>query len=196
MEIIGIAGGIGAGKSTVSAYLASRGWAVIDADDVARAVTEPGTPAWRALRDAFGDAVLDTDGRLDRAFLAEIVFHDPTALARLNRITHGRIGREIHDRLKAISGPAAFIALPLFRAEHRVAFELTRVWAVLASPEVAVGRLTRLRGLTASDAVARLGSQMTNEERIALVDAVIWNEGSIGELEARVDELLAEAGLS
>ncbi len=196
MEIIGIAGGIGAGKSAVTFYLEGRGWPVVDADVVARRVTEPGQPAWRALRDAFGDAVLDDDGTLDRAFLADVVFHDRSALRRLNAITHGYIGQDIRERLLEVTGPAAFVALPLFRPEHRAAFGLTRVWAVLASPETALGRLTRYRGLDESDARGRLAAQMTNEECAAIVDDVIWNEGSVADLHRHVEELLLKAGLS
>ena len=169
---------------------------MIDADDVAHAVTKPGTPAWRALRDAFGDAVLDSTGGLDRAFLAEIVFHDPTALRRLNRITHARIGQEILARLGRATGRAVFVALPLFRPEHRDAFGLTRVWAVLVDPDVALDRLTRLRGLTPNDARARVASQMSNDERADLVDEEIWNEGTVDELHHRIDALLAQAGLA
>ncbi|MDE3108130.1 MAG: dephospho-CoA kinase, partial [Acidobacteriota bacterium] len=89
MQRIALAGGIGAGKSTVSSYLASRGYFVLDADDVARDVVEPGQGAYRALVDAFGAAVLTDDLTIDRAFLADVVFHDASALRRLNAITHG-----------------------------------------------------------------------------------------------------------
>ena len=189
-------GGIGAGKSTVTDYLGRRGFAVIDADDVARHVVEPGRPAWRALRDAFGDAVLAADGTIDRSFVAEVVFHDRAALARLNRITHGYICEEIRAALERATGPATFVAIPLFRAEHRQSFHLTRVWGVLASPEVALARLVRTRGLDERDARARLASQPGNDERLGAVDDVIWNEGTVAELYARVDELLAERGLA
>lgn len=191
-----MAGGIGAGKSTVTDYLGRRGFAVIDADEVAHLVVEPERPAWRALRDAFGDAVLAADRTIDRAFLAEVVFHDPTALTRLNRITHGHIGAEIRARLDHADGAAVFVALPLFRVEHRELFALTRVWGVLASPEVALARLVSSRGLDERDARARLASQPSNDERLACVDDVIWNEGTKDELYGRVDELLADRGLA
>lgn len=191
-----MAGSIGAGKSTVTDYLGRRGFAVIDADDIAHQVVEPDRPAWRALRDAFGDAVLAPDRIIDRAFLATVVFHDRSALARLNGITHGHIGVEIRAQLKRASGPAAFVALPLFRPEHRQIFHLTRVWGVLVAPEVALRRLVEQRGLDERDARARLANQPTNEERLAVVDDVIWNEGTTAALFARVDELLGERGLA
>ncbi len=169
---------------------------MIDADDVAHDVTEPHRPAWRALRDAFGDAILGADDGIDRAFVAEIVFHDPSALRRLNQITHGHIGAEIRARLDHATGPVAFVALPLFKPEHRRVFSLTRVWGVLVSPEVAVERLVRSRGLTERDARARLASQISNEERMSVVDDVIWNEGTKNDLYARVNELTSTLGLA
>lgn len=191
-----MAGGIGAGKSTVTDYLSGRGWPVIDADDVAHDVTEPLRPAWRALRDAFGDAIIGADDSIDRAFVAEVVFHDPTALRRLNEITHGYIGAEIRTRLDQVTGPVAFLALPLFKPEHRRIFTLTRVWGVLVPPDVAVERLVHSRGLTERDARARLASQISNDERISVVDDVIWNEGTKNDLYARVDELTSTLRLA
>ena len=193
---IAIAGGIGAGKTAVSDRLATLGYEVIDADAVAHEVTVRGGPVWQAMRDAFGDGVLGPDGSLDRAFVAEIVFHDATALRRLNRITHGPIGVEIARRLDGAAGAVCFVALPLFRPEHRVVFSLDEAWAVLASPEVSLRRLREQRGFTEVDARARLASQMSNEERTALVDRTIWNEGSLDELHASVDRALVESGVA
>ncbi len=193
---VALAGGIGAGKSAVGGYLASRGYLVVDADDMARRVVEPGRPAYAALRDAFGDAVLKTDRTIDRSFLAEVVFHDTTALRRLNAITHEAIGREIVSVLEASDAPVAFVALPLFRPEHRKMFSLDEVWAILSDPEIALERLTRLRGMSRDDATSRLKVQVTNDERAAAADVVIWNNGSLDELFSAVDELLVERGLT
>jgi dephospho-CoA kinase len=164
----------------VTAYLGQRGFTVIDADDVAHQVVAPNRPAWRSLRDAFGDAVLAPDRTIDRAFLADVVFHDQSALARLNAITHGHIGAEIGAQLERASGPAAFVALPIFRPEHRQIFHLTRVWGVLVAPEVALHRLVEQRGLDERDARARLENQPTNEQRLAIVDDVISTGASTG----------------
>ena len=196
MKRVAIAGGIGAGKSAVTEHLTSLGWPVVDADVVARKVVEPGEPAWRALRDAFGTAVLTSTEELDRAFLAEIVFHDATALRRLNAITHGYIGREMARELDALTGPVAFVAIPLYRAEHRSQLALDEVWAIEVEPETAVARLTALRGFSEEDARARLAAQITNEERSAAADRVIWNEGTLLELYAQIDEALAGLGSS
>lgn len=191
-----IAGGIGAGKSAVASHLTGLGWPVIDADEIAHEVTQPGRPAFVALRDGFGDAVLAPDGTLDRAFLAEVVFHDRPALQRLNRITHGHIGTEMVRQLNELTGPAAFVAIPLFRPEHRTLLELDAVWAVLVQPETAIERLCTQRGFSLEDAKARLANQMSNAERTAIVDRVFWNEGSLEELFSQVDVALEENGLT
>jgi dephospho-CoA kinase len=191
-----IAGGIGAGKSAVAERLHSLGFTVVDADDVAHDVTAPGSPTLSTLVDAFGSAVLDSVGALDRAFVAEVVFHDATALRRLNSITHPAIGVEIIRRLDEADGDAVFAAIPLFRSEHRRAFSLDAVWSVQVSPETAIRRLVNGRGFSEADARARLTSQMSNDERAAIVDRVLWNEGSLNDLHGEVDAALAEAGLS
>jgi len=191
-----IAGGIGAGKSAVAQRLRDLGFDVVDADDVAHDVTAPGSPTLATLVDAFGSAVLDDDGALDRAFVADVVFHDPTALRRLNSITHGAIGVEIIRRLEEADGDAVFAAIPLYRPEHRAAFSLDAVWSVQVSPETAIRRLVNGRGFAEADARARLASQMSNDERAAIVDRVLWNEGTLDDLYAELDAALAEAGLS
>ena len=190
---IAIAGGIGAGKSAVTDRLRDLGFAVVDADDVAHSVTAQGSSTWQSLRDAFGDAVLAEDGSLDRQFVAEIVFRDPSALRRLNAITHAAIGPELLRRLENASGDVVFLAIPLFRPEHRDAFSLDGAWAIMASPETALRRLVESRGFSDEDARARLASQMSNDERAAIVDRVIWNEGTLVDLFEQVDEVLRES---
>jgi dephospho-CoA kinase len=189
---IAITGGIGAGKTAVTDRLSSLGFSVVDADEAARRVVEKGQPAWRALQDAFGRAVLTPEGDIDRKFLADVVFHDTSALRRLNHITHGYIGGELVAAAAAVVGETVFIAIPLYRPEHRAALGLDEVWAVLADPEIAVQRLTSLRGFDGEDARARLAVQVSNEDRGALADRVIWNEGSLEELYAQVDEALGD----
>ena len=196
VQRVALAGGIGAGKSVVGDYLSSRGFTVVDADQVARYVVEPPQPAFLALRDAFGRAVLTVDGLIDRKFLAEVVFHDDSALRRLNAITHGYIGRDIVRQLDRASGPVAFVALPLFRPEHREALGLDEVWAVLSEPEVALTRLKHFRGFSDDDARSRLRVQDSNDRRATNADVVLWNNGTINELRAAVDKVLRERGLA
>lgn len=190
MKRIAVTGGIGAGKTAVTDRLSSLGFSVIDADVAARHVVEQGQPAWRALRDAFGTAVLTPEGNIDRKFLADVVFHDTSALRRLNLITHGYIGGELDAGLRAATGDVAFVAIPLFRDEHRAALGLDEVWAVLASPDIEIHRLTSLRGFAVEDARARLAAQQSNDELAALADRVIWNEGTLEELNEQVDVAL------
>jgi len=191
---VALAGGIGAGKTVLSERLTSLGWPVIDADVVARLVVRKGEPAWTALRDAFGAAVLTASGELDRKFMADVAFHDASALRRLNQITHGYIGSEIIRELDATDVDTVFVALPLYRAEHRDVFGLDEVWAVLVDPEVALSRLCEQRGFDEDDARARLAAQMSNEERASLADRVLWNNGTREQLFAQLDAALGELG--
>jgi dephospho-CoA kinase len=183
---------MGAGKTAVTDRLSTLGFSVIDADVAARHVVEQGQPAWRALRDAFGTAVLTPEGDIDRKFLADVVFHDTSALRRLNLITHGYIGGELDVGLRAATGDVVFVAIPLYRGEHRAELQLDEVWAVLASPEIEIRRLTTLRGFAVEDAQARLAAQQSNDELVALADRVIWNEGTLEELHLQIDEALAD----
>ncbi len=194
MKRVVLAGGIGAGKTVLSERLASLGWPVIDADVVARDVVRKGEPAWTALRDAFGTAVLTPAGELDRKFMADVAFHDASALRRLNHITHGYIGNEIVRELDTTVAELVFIELPLFRPEHREAFRLDEVWAVLVDPAIALSRLLEQRGFDEHDARARLAAQMSNKELESLADRVLWNNGTLDDLFAQLDANLAETG--
>lgn len=196
MKRIVIAGGIGAGKSAVAERLRGLGFDVVDADDVAHDVTAPGGPTLAALVDAFGGAVLDDDGSLDRAFVADVVFHDASALRRLNAITHGPIGVEIARRLASAQSDTVFCEIPLFRPEHRLALAVDAVWVVLVSPETAVRRLVDGRGFSEADARARLANQVSNDERAALADRVLWNDGPLEDLYTELDVALRDEGLT
>lgn len=196
MKRVVVAGGIGAGKSAVCERLAALGWPVIDADVIARRVVEKGQPAWTALRDAFGMAAFGEEGELDRDFIADVVFHDTSALKRLNHITHGHIGVEIARELDGASGPVVFVAIPLFRPEHRGNLSIDEVWSVQVDPETAVRRLCTLRGYSEEAARARIAAQMSNDERSQIVDRVMWNEGSLEDLYGQLDAALKELGLN
>jgi dephospho-CoA kinase len=192
---LGITGGIGSGKSAAEKTLRDFGIRVLDADQVARDVVEPGMPAWRALVDAFGTAILKPDDTLDRDFVASITFPYPANLRRLNSITHGLIGAAILQWIEEVgTGPFA-IALPLFRPAHREIFGLNEVWALEVDPQTAVERLVRFRGLNEVDARARIDAQISNRERAEIVDRVIRNEGSLSDLHDVLAELLREKQL-
>ncbi len=192
MGVVIVSGGIGAGKSTVGAYLEKRGYLVVDADDAARETAEPGGPVWTAVVDAFGTAALAGDGTLDRAFLAGVVFRDASARRRLEAITHPAILQRLREQLAAAAGPWAFAAVPLYRPELRELLGASVVWAVVADPAVALQRLVTSRAMSEDDARRRLEAQVGNDVREAWADVVIANDGSISELRAAVDRALAE----
>ena len=189
-RLIGLTGGIGTGKSTVSALLRDLGAAVVDADEGARAVVEPGTPGLRAVVEEFGPGVLAPDGRLDRAGLAEIVFRDPERRARLNAITHPLVGAWAAQRTaEAIAQGARIVVhdIPLlFENQRQDQFE--RVILVYAPDEVAVRRLLD-RGLSEEQARARIAAQMPIEEKRRLADNVIDNSDGLPATERQVREL-------
>ena len=125
-----------------------------------------------------------------------MVFNDKTALRRLNSITHGYIGMEMLRQIENATGDAVFVALPLFRPEHRATLSLDEVWAIQVTPDVAVERLMKYRSFSEKDAKARIANQMTNEEREKIVDRVIWNDGTVDELYGRLAAELVRCGLA
>jgi dephospho-CoA kinase len=185
---IGLTGGIGSGKSTVSGLLATRGAVIVDADRIAREVVEPGTPGLAAVVEAFGDAVLAPDGWLDRPALAAIVFADPEARRRLDAIVHPLVrarGRE----LEAAAPPGSVVVhdVPLL-VETGQAPSFDLVLVVLADVETRVARLVQ-RGLTAEDARARIAVQATDEQRRAIADVVLDNSGTPEQLADQVERV-------
>jgi dephospho-CoA kinase len=188
---IGLTGGIGSGKSTVSALLAERGAVIVDADRIAREVVEPGTPGLAAVVAAFGDDVLGPDGGLDRPALAAVVFADPEARARLDGIVHPLV-RARAAELAAAAPPDAVLVhdIPLL-VETGQAGRYDLVLVVQADLGTRVARLVR-RGMTEADARARIAAQATDEQRAAVADVVLDNSGTREELAAQVDRFWTE----
>jgi dephospho-CoA kinase len=188
---IGLTGGIGSGKSTVSALLAERGAVVVDADKIAREVVAPGTPGLAQVVDAFGNAVLAPDGSLDRPALAAIVFSDPEARARLDGIVHPLVRARAGELAAAApEGSVVVNDVPLL-VETGQAGSYDLVLVVEADPATRVERLVR-RGLTADDARARIASQATDEQRRAVADVVLDNSGTQEQLAEQVDRFWVE----
>jgi dephospho-CoA kinase len=188
---IGLTGGIGSGKSTVSALLAARGAVIVDADRIAREVVEPGTPGLAAVVDAFGPGVLTADGSLDRPALAGIVFADPAARRTLDAIVHPLVrARAAEQEAVAPSGAVVVHDVPLL-VESGQASSYDLVLVVQADPETRVARLVQ-RGLTADDARARIAAQATDEQRRAVADVVLDNSGTPEQLAAQVDRFWAD----
>lgn len=186
MKLIGLGGGIGAGKSSASNRFRELGAVIVDADLIARQVVEPGTVAIAAIRARFGDSVVRPDGSLDRAALASIVFSDAAALRDLNAITHPAIAAEMQRQLGEHGGTDRVViydAALLFDSA-RVAM-VGRI-AVDVDPDVAVERLVAQRGFSVDDARARVAAQMPRAERLALADFVIDNSGTPHDLDGEV----------
>jgi dephospho-CoA kinase len=193
---VGLTGGIGSGKSTVSARLAELGAVVLDADKAARAVVEPGTPGLAAITEAFGAGVLAADGSLDRAKLAGIVFADEAALGRLNAITHPLIHAWIaaaeEAAIRAGGDGVVLVHDVALLAEWGRAKEFDLVIVVDVPASTQLERLTGQRGMDPEQARARMAAQATREQRLAVADIVIDNSGSREDLVRRVDEVWAE----
>ncbi|MCW2533752.1 MAG: dephospho-CoA kinase [Blastococcus sp.] len=188
---IGLTGGIGSGKSTVSRLLAERGAVIVDADAIAREVVGPGTPGLAAVAQAFGAAILAADGSLDRPALAAVVFADTEQRAKLDGIVHPLV-RARATELAAAAPPDAVLVndVPLL-AETGQASSYDLVVVVEADVETRVARLVQ-RGLTAEDARARIAVQATDEQRRAIADVVLDNSGTPEQLAAQVERFWAE----
>ena len=194
MLTVGLTGGIGSGKSTVSALLASYGAVVVDADLLARDVVAPGTPGLGAVVKAFGPGVLLADGGLDRPSLGAVVFGDPAQLVRLNAIMHPLIARLTAERFAAaaMSGAAVLVHDVALLVENGLAGSYDEVVVVVAGPAAQLDRLVRLRGLTEQDAKARMAAQASDEQRLAVATRVLSNDGPPEILAAQVQALWAE----
>lgn len=188
---LGLTGGIGSGKSTVSALLAGRGAFVIDYDQLARAAVEPGTPGLAAIAARFGDDVIAADGTLDRPALGAIVFADPDARADLEAITHPAIRELALAQERSAPDEAVVVHDHPLIVEMTMASHFDLVVVVDVPEDVQVERLVTLRGMSKAEARARLSAQASRDDRLAVADVVIDNTGSIDDLEARVEELWA-----
>ncbi len=191
MVRIGLTGGIGSGKSAVSRLLAEHGAVVIDADLIAREVVEPGTPGLKAVVEEFGPEVLRPDGTLDRERLGAIVFADEAARLRLNAIVHPLVGAR-SEEIVAAAPPGAVLVhdVPLL-VENNLAGNFDLVIVVEAPERIRVERLVEHRGMTTDAAGARIAAQASDDERRAVADVVIRNDGTLDDLRTQVDAFWA-----
>ena len=186
---VGLTGGIGMGKSTVSAVLAELGAVVIDADQLARDVVAPGTPGLARVVEAFGPEVLTAEGQMDRPKVGTIVFADPERLRTLESIVHPLIGAKSAElEQSAPEGALIVHDIPLL-AETGQASRFDAVIVVDAPEELQVERLVRDRGMTSEDARARIAAQATREQRRAVATYVIENTGTREDLRRRTTEV-------
>ncbi|MGA0862414.1 MAG: dephospho-CoA kinase [Ilumatobacteraceae bacterium] len=189
MILLGLTGGIGSGKSTVSQLLAARGAVIIDADAITRELQAPGAPLLSEIAERFGAHVLGPDGSLDRAALASIVFADSDALADLNKIVHPAVAREMDRRLaeQRETDNVVVLDIPLLAENPRKG--LSGVVVVDVPVDTAVERLVGQRGMDESDARARIAKQASREDRLKIADRVVDNSGDLSALERRIDEV-------
>ncbi len=188
MYIVGLTGGIGSGKSAVAERFRARGVRVVDADQAARAVVEPGTPALAAIAEHFGPAVLQADGGLDRAALRKLVFEDSAERQWLEQLLHPRIGEWLRQRLAEAPGPYAILESPLLfeGSQHRM---VQRTLVVDVPEAVQVARATSRDGNSPEQIRAIMAAQMSRAERRARADDCIDNSGPPEALDDQVTAL-------
>lgn len=192
MIVVGLTGGIGSGKSTVSAGLAERGAIIVDADAITKELQRAGMPVFTKMVERYGDDIVGADGELDRAKVAGLVFTDAEALKDLNAIVHPAVGAEIRARVAAHEGTDRVVVLDVpLMAENdgRRRYHVSAVIVVDTPIDIAVERLVRSRGLDEADARARISRQATREDRRKIADRVIDNGGDRDALAPEVEAL-------
>ena len=193
MLLVGLTGGIGAGKSTVSALLAELGACIVDADEIARQLQSPGSPVLAAMVERFGDSILHSDGSLNRAGVAAIVFGNDdaskAALKDLNGIVHPAMQAEILRQIKVghDGGQHVVLDFPLLAENPRDDLDATIV--VDIDPETAVDRLVNARGMDETDARNRIANQASRDKRLAIASHVVDNSGDVESLRAQVADV-------
>jgi len=194
MKVVGLTGGIGSGKSTVSGFLKELGAVVIDADRVGHEVFKLDTEAWQEVVAAFGKEILAPDGEIDRRKLGKIVFDDYEALARLNQIMHPRIYalvKALIEEYRQQGVRVVVIEAPVLLEAGRPSLvdEVDEVWVTVAPESTVLKRLEKKVGLSELESMARIRSQLPPEEKIKKADVVIDTDCSLDELKSRVKKL-------
>jgi len=191
--LVGLTGGIGAGKSTVAELLTAKGAVVVDADEVARAVAEPGQPAFDAIVERFGPEVVTADGTIDRAALARVAFADDQSRQDLEGITHPAINTEFTRRVaESPTDRVVVLDVPLLVESSKARERPYEAVIVVEAPrDVRLARL-EARGVPRADAERRMAAQASDEDRRAVATLVVGNSGDRDDLARQVDEVWAE----
>jgi len=188
MKVIGLTGGIGSGKSTVAQSLTELGAAIVDLDRVGHEALKAGGETWERIVGEFGKSILTPGGDIDRARLGEIVFNNPEALARLNRIMHPVIDTMVNAKVEEYRRQGAKVvvleAAAMLEADR--ASQVDELWVTIAPEATLMNRLVERPGLSEEEAKARISSQMSSEERVRHADVVIDTDCTLDELKARV----------
>lgn len=190
-RVIGLTGGIGSGKSTVSQFLAELGAVIIDADKVGHEAFKPDTELWGEIVATFGEQILTPSGEIDRRKLGEIVFNNPESLLKLNEIMHPRLKEIVKAQFDEYrrQGVDVVVLEAAVLIEASWISQVDEVWVTIASESVVLKRLKEQRGLAEEQILARIRSQLSNEERIKYADVVIYNDGDLTEVKKTVREL-------
>ena len=190
-KVIGLTGGIGSGKSTVSQFLMELGAVIIDADKVGHEAFLPDTPAWRDVTAAFGQDIIAPSGEIDRKKLGEIVFNDPESLSRLNRIMHPRMYDIMQARIEEYreQGVAVVVVEAAILIEANWQSLVDEIWVTVTPEDTVIKRLKEQRGLDEEQTRARIRSQLANDERMKYADVLINNNGDLDEIGAEVKAL-------
>ena len=188
---VGLTGGIASGKSTAAKFFGALGVPIIDTDQVARDVVEPGQPPLERLVERFGSSILTEDGHLDRPALRNIVFSDPKARADLEALTHPAIGAAVEARSATAGGPYQILVIPLL-VEKSLGSQLDRVLVVDSSEELQIRRLQARDGSTLDQAKAILNAQASRSARLKAAHEVITNEGDMSAVREQVAALHAK----
>lgn len=189
MILLGLTGGIGSGKSTVSSLLAARGAVIIDADAIVRELQAPGAPLLDVLAREFGSGIIAADGSLDRPALAAVAFADKARLDALNKIVHPAVGKEMARRLDEQRSTENVVVLDIPLLAENPREGLCGVIVVDVPVDVAVERLVAQRGFSEEDARSRIENQVSRDVRLAIADRVIDNSGDMAALEAQVADV-------
>lgn len=194
MFVIGLTGGIGTGKSTITHVLEEQGAAIVNADVVGHEVYQVGRPAYHEVLRAFGESVLDDDKAIDRKKLGALVFGDPKELAKLNSIVHPRMKGMMRERLQELKRLGTKIAVieAAILLEARWDDLANEIWVVSAPPEIAAQRVAARSGFTQEQVMERIRAQMPNDQRVKRADVVIDTSGTMDETIARTMEKWSE----
>ena len=191
MLVIGLAGGIGSGKSSVSGMLKNLGAIIIDADKLGHEVYLPGTEGLREVVSEFGEDILSSNGEIDRGILGSKVFGSPEAMAKLNAIVWPRIKNKVTELIEENSqlGTEVLVLDAAVLIEAGWTSVVDEVWVVTAPVDQIISRLESRNGITEEQAMSRINSQMTTEQRVEYADIVIENDDSLDKLMSSVQHI-------
>lgn len=191
--IIGITGSIGTGKSTVSNYLISKGYSVVDADKISKGAYNVGSNGYKAILEVFGEEILNSNGEVDRKKIKKIVFDNSNMLQRLNMAIHPIIINEIEKEIEILleSQNVVFLDAPLL-IETELHKKVDKIIVVICDKNEQINRIIKRDKITADMAISIINSQMSIDEKLKFADYIVYNNSTIENLYSQVDEIILE----